>query len=326
MPPRWLCIFIVASWLAVTSWLLWHDLLPHLLPGGPPPYSVELVEEAQTTRTDTNWSIHKDGVPIARAMTRVAYLQPGKPRNPLDNSKEDYPLEPKAVPRNRPVFELALEVSLLDLRKPFAANGFLINKLKSSYFVDQAGNLKGIWAAVNGKLDVHELSQLVGSLNLNIEDEMEEGRMTPRLSVELLPAVELLPEKPSPLPPKHLLSKDLAPVQSDEMVIMPLHPINRHRGLQPGQTWRARLLDPLAVAQSILVLHGLTDDLPLLHARVRTQEELWEDANKHSVPCLVIDYEGDDVKLTVWVARKNGLVMRQEALLDRVHWVTERTK
>ncbi len=321
MPPRWLCIFIVASWLAVTSWLFWHDLLPHLLPGGVPPYSVELVEEAQTTRSDTNWDIHRDGPLAARARTRVAYLPPGAPRNPQDNIQEDYPLEPNAVPRNRPVFELSLETTLLVANTPFPANGILVNKLKSSYFVDQAGNLKGIWAAVNGKLDAPALSQLVGDLKLNIEDEMEEGRMTPRLSVEMLP------EKFSPLPPKPLFSKDLAPVQSEEMVIMPLHPINRHRGLQPGQTWHARLLDPLAVAQSILVLHGLAGDLPLLHARVRTQEELWKDANKHPVPCLVIDYEGDDAKLTVWVARKNGLVMRQEALLDnRVHWVIERTK
>ncbi len=323
MPPRWFCIFIVASWLAVTSWLFWHDLLPYLLPGGPPPYSVELVEEAQTTRTDTNWELYKDGEKVARAMTRVAYLQPGMPRNPQEdgNVKEDYPLEPQAVPRNRPVYELSLETKHLEAKTPFPANGILVNKLRSSYFVDQAGNLRGIWAAVNGNLEAPELLHLVGELHLNIEDEMVAGRMTPHLSVERLPA------KSSPLPPKLLFTKDLAPVRDGEMVIMPLHPINRHRGLEPGQTWQARFLDPLAIGQSLLAaLHGPASDLPVLHARVRKEEQIAIDPNSRPVPCLVVDYDGDYVKLTVWVARKNGLVMRQDADLDGVHWVMKRSK
>jgi hypothetical protein len=70
-------------------------------------------------------------------------------------------------------------------------------------------------------------------------------------------------------------------------------------------------------------LHGLAGDFPVLHARVRAKEETVDYKGK-PVPCLVIDQEGDDVKLTTWVARKTGLVMRQDALLERTHWKMKR--
>ena len=73
-----------------------------------------------------------------------------------------------------------------------------------------------------------------------------------------------------------------------------------------------------------MMLHGLAGDYTQLHARVRAQQEEIKPPKKAPLSCLVIDYEGDDVKLTTWVARKTGLVMRQDAKLEGTHWVMKR--
>ena len=50
MPPRAVCLAILLFWLGVNGYLLYHDLLPRLAPGQAPPYTIDLVEEAQVQR------------------------------------------------------------------------------------------------------------------------------------------------------------------------------------------------------------------------------------------------------------------------------------
>src|SRR5262245_30756348 len=64
MPSRWACLTIVLCWLGLNGYLLYHDLLPRLLPGQPPPYTIDLVEEAQTRRPATDWSVLHEGEPV----------------------------------------------------------------------------------------------------------------------------------------------------------------------------------------------------------------------------------------------------------------------
>ena len=75
MPPRWLRLAIIVFWLAVTGHLFWHDLLPQLLPGQPPPYAIELVEEARRERPYVTWLVEKVGVLVAQAKTMVKHPQ-----------------------------------------------------------------------------------------------------------------------------------------------------------------------------------------------------------------------------------------------------------
>ncbi|MBX3438042.1 MAG: hypothetical protein KF861_11170, partial [Planctomycetaceae bacterium] len=69
MPPRWLSLLIVACWLVLNSWLFYRELLPRLLPGQPPPLTVDLVEEAQTRRISTVWSVLQNGKDVCIART-----------------------------------------------------------------------------------------------------------------------------------------------------------------------------------------------------------------------------------------------------------------
>jgi hypothetical protein len=329
MPPRWFCLVIVVSWLAMTSWLLWHDLLPHLLPGHPPGYSVELVEEARTTRPDSNWFVYKDGKKVANAKTHIQYLKSDVGSDSQERPADVIPPEPPEPPQ-RAFFAMIAEIKPQIIAAasnqdepmgPFDANGVQIRKLESRYYIDLAGNLVGLWAGVNGETDPSSaLGQIFGRVILTLEGEMESGRMSPRLSAELHP-----PE-PVPLLGKRSIDFALPNIRNGEFMLMPLHPVNRHRGLYPGQSWQLRLIEPLTLAhQAVAGLHGLAGDFPVLHARVRTKEETIYHKG-HPIACLVIDQEGDDVKLATWVARKTGLVMQQDAYLDskRVHWVMKR--
>src|SRR5438046_10242208 len=87
VPPRWLCVLIVASWLALTGWLFYDELLPRLLPGQPPPVTIDLVEEAQTRRVATLWTVYQDDRAVCVARTRIEH-----PRRDLFEMLAEFPL------------------------------------------------------------------------------------------------------------------------------------------------------------------------------------------------------------------------------------------
>src|SRR5262249_45995629 len=57
MPPRWLCVVIVAFWLAATGWLVWSELRDEFGPAQTPPRSIDLVDEAQPERVRIRWLV-----------------------------------------------------------------------------------------------------------------------------------------------------------------------------------------------------------------------------------------------------------------------------
>jgi hypothetical protein len=323
MPPRWLCIVIVAFWLAVTGWLFCHDLLPRLLPGQPPVYAIELVEEAQNNRADANWLVHKDGGkdPIARATTSIGSQGQGVfAQAEVAGSDEEQDLVGISRPRQG-VFELVAKVTpaakpVGQSIPPFLAEGILVHRLRSAYRVNETGELTGLWAMFRGKPELPSGPDSP-DVHLWLEGKVHGVQMTTRLQGEITPF----------LLPARTISLDLprAPIGRGEAVLMPLHPVNRHRGLIPGQTWQVYLLDPLAwYRQAVGAMQGITADLHLLHARVRSEEEWFRNARNGKFACLVIDYQGDDVTMSTWVARKTGLVVKQIVTLDRTTWELER--
>src|SRR5262245_58802762 len=73
MPPRQLTVAIVVGWLASSGWLFHRELWPNLRPGEPPPYTIDLADEAQ--RHDIpiaiRWAILRGGQPIGQLHTTV---------------------------------------------------------------------------------------------------------------------------------------------------------------------------------------------------------------------------------------------------------------
>src|SRR5437879_4167388 len=59
MPPRTFIVGIVAFWTFMTGWLFVRELWPRLQTGQPPPYRIDLADEAQNN-IPVRWSIFKD--------------------------------------------------------------------------------------------------------------------------------------------------------------------------------------------------------------------------------------------------------------------------
>src|SRR5262245_41890313 len=66
MPSRWFSVVIVLGWLATTSWLVYTEVLPLLMPGTPPAYAIDLVEEVQIHPHVTRWVALRNGEKVFR--------------------------------------------------------------------------------------------------------------------------------------------------------------------------------------------------------------------------------------------------------------------
>ncbi len=99
-------------------------------------------------------------------------------------------------------------------------------------------------------------------------------------------------------------------------MLMPLHPVNRIRGLHAGQRWTMEAFDPLSGMTRTLGTTGPT----LIRASVRPALESFTRGRRKSEPCHVIDYTGDGLTAATWVSAKTGLVLMQEATQDRDSW------
>jgi hypothetical protein len=182
--------------------------------------------------------------------------------------------------------------------------GFItLEGMRSRYRVTSAGNLLGLGMTAEVSF---LLKNATGSLE--VEGEVHSGQLTPYVYVHVLGKLE-----ESKLPAVDV------PAQSS--VLLPLHPIDRIRGLRPGQSWTIPLLDPLEASIAKMV-PGLDRGPQFVRARVSNepQDLIW---NKHPVSCLVIDYQGD-MKGRTWVEVGTGRVMRQEAQVGDDTWAMQR--
>ena len=283
MPPRWLSILIVVVWVLFSARLVVLDLLPRLLPGQPPPYTIDLVEEARTTRSYVDWMVLRDGTQAFRSRSRVLHPE-------------------------HDVFELTSELMPLKKDDRVPLNGMLLRRLASTYRVNGAGDLLGLSVRLEGIPQVVKLLPfpIDTNLELEIEGTVKDHRLRPTIRM----TTKKDQRREFALPEVRL--------HQGGSVLLPLHPVNRLTGLSPGQSWQMTVLDPLS--DSFAALHGGGGGLRLLRARVRGETEEFSRPLKKSVICLVIDYEGDDFVASTWVERERGLVICQEATLGGERW------
>ena len=151
MPPRWLCVLIVASWLLLTGWLFYEELLPRLLPGQAPPVTIDLVEEAQLRRTSLNWTAERNGQPAFTLKTRIEH-----PRRDAFDLVAEFPAKESGLKREG-VF----------------TNGLRVSRLTSDYRVNAAGDLLGFEVRFTATSDEPDdlayraVTQALGSLAPN---------------------------------------------------------------------------------------------------------------------------------------------------------------
>lgn len=286
MPPRWFCLAVIVTWTGFNGWLFYHDLLPRLLPYQPPPYSIDLVEEATTRRPYIDWLVFLDGRKVFQARTRIEH--------PAHDT-----------------FDLSAEYTPVSAQTRVPVNGVLVRKMASAYRVNTAGDLLGLTVTIEGSPQLAQVFRVVeADFTAHIDGDVEGGRLAPTLRLELpggAGRTVALPE---------------VPVARGGSLLLPLHPLNRLRGLKPGQAWTMRVFDPLA--DSLGALQGGGGEARFLRARVRPEAEMHSWGRRQEVSCLVIDYEGDGLRGETWVAEDRGLVLKQEVRLADNHWVIYR--
>lgn len=282
MPPRPVILAIVAFWLATSVWLFQRELWPRLRPGEPPPYTIDLVDEARNS-SPIRWAVYRGDEKIGKASTSVSY-----------DETDD-------------TFKLHGVMEQLELYRSRFPGGPVVKvqKVASMYRVSREGELREIVVDLAGS------AELLGGferfdLLAHVAGRVEERRFAPHGYVEWPGG-------------KKELKADPVAVSTYGSVLNPLHPVNRILGLRPGQQWRMPLVDPLADALAAVVadtvaakLPGLSSGPRFLDAVVSGPQDLaW---GGQEVSCLVIEYKGDsEVTARTWVRVSDGLVLRQEA-------------
>jgi hypothetical protein len=67
---------ILLFWLLTVAWLFERDLWPQLRPGEPPPFVINLADEAQRNAPPLYWNVFRNGKKIGRAKTSIRYHEP----------------------------------------------------------------------------------------------------------------------------------------------------------------------------------------------------------------------------------------------------------
>jgi hypothetical protein len=215
----------------------------------------------------------------------------------------------------RDVYELLATYTPLPGQPRVSVNGWTIQRMHSMYRINEKGYLLALAVTVDGAPNLGPLlAGLVTDCHVDIQGEVRDNRFFPRLHLEV--------------PDRFVRKMDLPAVEVSHRgsVLLPLHPVHHIRGLSRGQTWRMPVLDPLGDSINAFSKSFLLDDGPrFLSARVK-QDVVLLDWQKQEVPCLVIDYEGQDMQARTWVEERNGRVLRQEATLDKDRLVMERDR
>src|SRR4051794_15386034 len=72
MPPRSVTLAVVLFWLATTGWFLYREIRPSFARGEPPPFTIDLVDEARELKN--LWDVLQNGERVGKAETWIEYL------------------------------------------------------------------------------------------------------------------------------------------------------------------------------------------------------------------------------------------------------------
>jgi hypothetical protein len=305
MPSRWLTLAIITFWLGTTGWLVYKDVWLRYQPGQPPPFQIDLTAEAiNKNRPSIYWHVSQNEKYVFRGETRIEHPEPD-----IFELKARFKQPPPPLPDEPPNGVAHL-------------SGLKVTSMKSLYRVNTQGELLRIEGSIAGTASVLGFSIRI-PFTAGFVGEVKGNEFHSRLVFgSPNPLVEAQMEK--------LLNKDLTfelnpvPVSSRGSVLMPFHPVNRIRGLKPGQSWRMPFMSPLesALAKTAGTGGGQVQFLDA-HVLEEPRSLTWQGKD---VSCLVIEYKGeeDQMNASTWVAQETGLVLRQEAQQGEQHWVMDR--
>jgi hypothetical protein len=293
----------------MTSWLFVRDYWPQLQPGQPPPFRIDLADEAQNN-IPVRWSIFKDGEDRGYARTWVNF-----------RSREDDSHQP-VIKAGEWEFELGGEFKLWTITQSrYGQPDFLV---RNRYRVTREGELREFKSTVSvnkktrvfGPIDQDpdspredsETSEEIQMVEISgeVHDDLCYPRVTVSPDIKKLTFVALVEPLMKSL--VAYLERPMEPIRMPKRAAMlnPLEPVNKLAKVRKGQRWRIPMIDPMSAWQK-------SSGVQYLDAEV-----LWETEwikwgpHKEPVPCLVIKYQGDDLTGYTWVQEEDGLVVGQE--------------
>ena len=90
MPARPLVLAITLFWVATTGWLFYRDLWPRLRPGEPPPYTIDLADEALRKGPKISWKVLRGTQKVGILNTWVTY----RPQDDTFELNSEIPQQP----------------------------------------------------------------------------------------------------------------------------------------------------------------------------------------------------------------------------------------
>ncbi len=296
MPPRAVTLAILAFWVATFAWFCHHDLWPRLRPGQKPPYTIDLAQEVSGP-TGRQWEIFYNGQTIGSATTWVSHRR----------SDDTYELATKCW-FTRDKFTFPVNVPLIG-----HLGDLEFKRMESTYRVTRDGDLREVEADMAAEFHgpLPQARRRAGegpedpfnpesTIRGHVEGVVADGRLAPVWRVEW------------PELGRQELHSDPVEVATGHSVLSPLQPWNRLLDVQEDKRWRIRLFDPLMESVGTLVPGGArAASVRELEAGVLQGTQAWT-WNNVEVPCLVIEYRGDDVTGKTYVRKSDGLVIRQE--------------
>jgi hypothetical protein len=287
MPPRWVSAVIIAGWIAAVGWLFRVEIWPSLEPGAPPPYTIDLVDEAQTEKVPIRWIVSHNDEKVMVARTSVEHR----------GRENDFTLRAIYEPRNLQGVELN-EGSLVKIT---------MRHMISAYRVTPEGQLLGVEAEI-------DLDAEVFRCTVRISGEVHGGEFAPNLEVQL-PGRQLA-RKLQPVR-----------VSSQGSVVMPLHPVNRINGLRLGESWRVPVFDPVSDSLTTIGGGDGRVRFLRARIRPQVEIMNWNRADVRCLVIDYQEesaFQDDRITAETWVSAEDGRVLKQVAKLSDGKWVMER--
>lgn len=279
MPPRPLVVAVVLFWLAAAGWFAARDLAPLWRTGGPPPYTIELADEATNKPLPVQWALSRNGQPLGRATTKTTY------RNADDT------------------FELSLtapELTLLDA----GVLKVVAEKFADAIRVTREGELRAMHTEATLKATSALFGKFTGRATLDAE--VEGDQLVRRCRLESPGLGEFAPKLE---PVERVRGR----------VLNPLHPVPRVHGLRLGQRWTQPLVAPHGdiLRAALAQLPGGDKAAALVEQGPKTLDAVVREGTmpwgRQERDCFVIEFRGEEFVARVWVDKADGQVLRQEA-------------